>query len=131
MGNNILIFDFQDEDNKRYGNKTIGITQAFAFAFHQGFYSDNQIYKYTHVVPGYNKKGKAIAFKFIRVENNKNRPNGARSINNERHDVVALSFFKKNNIDVKSHAGTYKVYAQNDPSQGKLFYILLDEKDKV
>lgn len=129
--NKVLIFDFQDEDNKRYGDKTISITRASAFAFHQGFYSEHQIHKFTHVILGYNKNEKAIALRFIEVKNPDKKPNGAKAISPERHDTTALSFFKKNNIDVNSHAGKYKVHIQNEAKQGRLFYILLDEKDKI
>ncbi|MDO8658138.1 MAG: hypothetical protein Q7K55_05330 [Candidatus Levybacteria bacterium] len=129
--NKVLIFDFQDEDNKRYGDKTISITRASAFAFHQGFYSEHQIHKFTHVILGYNKNEKAIALRFIEVKNPDKKPNGAKAISPERHDTTALSFFKKNNINVSNHAGRYKVHIQNEAKQGRLFYILLDEKDKI
>lgn len=131
MGSKVLIFDFQDEDNKRYGDKTIGITRASAFAFHQGFYSENQLHKFTHVIPGYNKNEKAIGLKFVEVKSHEKKPSGARTITQERHDATALSFFKKNNIDVNIYAGRYKVHIQNEAKQGKLFYILLDDKDKT
>lgn len=131
----IIIFDFQQESNKRYRNKTIGLTKASVFSFGSGFFFDNEIYKFTHVILGYNKTDKAIGFKFIKIKAGEKKPDGALTISKDPKGnsgkAAALSFISKNHIDVNNYSGRYPPYLQNDPKQGITFYILLDEKNKI
>src|SRR3989344_3279726 len=134
MSKKVIIFDFQQESNKRYRNKTISLTKASVFSFNSGFYSDSEIYNFTHVIPGYNKADKAIGFKFVKVKIGEKKPEGALTISIDPKGnygkAAALAFISKNHIDVNSYSGKYPPHVQNDPKQGKTFYILLDEKVK-
>lgn len=131
----IIIFNFQQESNKRYRNKTISLTKASVFSFNSGFYSDNEIYNFTHVIPGYNKVDKAIGFKFIKIKASERKPDGALTISKDPKGnsgkAAALSFISKNHIDVNNYFGRYPPHLQNEPKQGKTFYILLEEKVKI
>lgn len=131
----IIIFDFQQESNKRYRNNTISLTKASVFSFNSGFYSDNEIYNFTHVIPGYNKVNKAVGFRFIKIKDRENKPNGALTISHDPKGnsgkAAALSFISKNHIEVNNYLGKYPPHIQDEPKQGKTFYILLEEKNKI
>lgn len=135
MTNKILTFEFQQESNKRYRNKTISLTKASVFSFNSGFYSDNEIYDFSHVILGYNKADKAIGFKFVKIKKGQEKPKGALTISKDPQGnsgkAAALSFISKNRIDVDYYSRRYTPHRQNDPKQGEVFYILLDEKNKV
>lgn len=128
----IIIFEFQQESNKRYRNTTISLTKASVFSFNSGFYSDNEIYRFTHVIPGYNKADKAIGFKFAKIKDGEKKPDGALTISKDPKGnsgkAAALSFISKNRIDVDIYEGKYPPHVQSDSKQGTTYYILLDEK---
>ena len=129
-----ISFDFQQESNKRYRNKTISLTKASVFSFNSGFYSENEIYNFTHVIPGYSKAHKAIGFNFFKVKVGGKKPDGALTISIDPKGnygkAAALAFISKNQIDINNYSGKYPPHVQNDPKQGKTFYILLEEKIK-
>lgn len=131
----ILTFEFQQESNKRYRNTTISLTKASVFSFNSGFYSDNKINEFTHVLPGYNKTDKAIGFIFKKFKEDEKKPEGVLKIHHDPKGnsgkAAALSFISKNRIDVDHYSGRYPPYLQNDPKQGMVFYILLEEKNKL
>lgn len=131
----ILTFEFQQESNKRYRNTTISLTKASVFGFNSGFYYDNGIYNFTHVIPGYNKVNKAIGFRFVKIKEGQDKPDGVLKISHDPKGnsgkAAALSFVSKNRIDVDNYFGRYFPHLQNDPKQGRVFYILLEERNKV
>lgn len=131
----ILIFEFQQESNKRYRNITISLSKASVFSFNSGFYSDNEIYKFTHVIPGYNKADKAIGFKFIKIKDGEKKPDGALRISHDPKGnsgkAAVLSFISRNRIDVNNYFGKYPPHLQNEPKQGSVVYILLEEKNRI
>jgi len=132
MSSKIISFDFQQESNKRYRNNTISLTKASVFSFNSGFYSENEIYKFTHVIPGYNKTEKAIGFKFIKIKAGEKKPDGALTISMDPKGnygkAAALSFISKNHIDLNNYSGKFPPHKQNDPKLGEIYYILLPEK---
>jgi hypothetical protein len=122
----LLVEPFQGV-RKRFRN-TIGITRAFAIAFHSGFYFSNKVSQYRYVLLFYGKQPKKmIAFQFL----NDNKIPGALRITHHPKGnsgyVTAHSFFNAYGIDAKKYAGRYKPLEGKDPKYGKLHYFLLEE----
>ncbi len=104
----------------------IGISIRSGFTFNNGFYREVGLDKYVGVILSYDKSEKAIGFSFSRNANDhsifkltKRGKMGA---------IVAHSFFNGHKIDTKKYAGWYEPETYEDPDQGKIYYIKLDEK---
>jgi len=129
-----MTIDWLDESNTRY-RRIISINSNAVFYFYSGFYHDNEIHKYTHANVGFDKTQQAIFFSFRKFDEREKIPGGSFKITKDSRGtsgkISASALFKRNNLNVEEHVGKYPYYLVKDPNQGTLFYIKLEEKNKI
>jgi hypothetical protein len=121
---------FQNVGSK-FGSYTISISRRGAFGINAGFYNAENISDFSHAVLYYDKDERAIGISFTKSAD----ATGAFKVTHGKGSgyIVAQSFFlsnfPRNRGDFTKFAGRYTPEIYNDPSVGKVFYIVL--KDNV
>lgn len=126
--------DWLQENNTRY-RRSISIASNSVINFDSGFYHDNELSKYTHVTVGYDKARKAIVFIFKKFSERERIPDGLLKITRDSRGnsgkIAALALFKRNNINIQNYTGKYPPHFEKDAKYGGLYYINLDERNKI
>ncbi|MFZ3138630.1 MAG: hypothetical protein WA126_14700 [Thermodesulfovibrionales bacterium] len=122
---------FTDAGSK-LGNYSISITMNSSFGLNSGFYNNEKIKNYSHVMLFYDKLKRTIGFIFTK---DKGEKGGTFKIThgNKSGYISARSFFISilggNLNEVKRYAGRYTPKTYKDEKIGTLFYIKLEDHE--
>jgi len=115
--------------NARQENR-ITITKSNSFGFPQKFYKDNTINRFQYVVLYFDNENKVVGIHFINDEAEKNKFKIIHSKKGYGASVVARSFFKAYNIDIKTCFGRYAWRKHNLEGAGEIFVFQLKNNSK-
>lgn len=111
---------------------TISLTKSQSFGFAGGFFQKNNIQDFSYVTLFYDPTEQKVGFQFSKEKLGKssfsivtNKGNGDKE---QSGGVAARSFFKSFGIDCNKYSGKYEPVEFTDQQFGKMFYIVLKEK---
>lgn len=122
-----MAYNFKKFENThgRYESR-ITITSGKSIGFPTKFFKENNIDSYKFVVLYFDEEQKAIGIQFSNDENEQHKFTIIKSKDGYGGSVVATSFFKKYEIDTKTHKGKYDWEIEDTPF-GNMFIIKLKE----
>jgi len=109
----------------------ISITGSNTFNFPSKFYNDNGLSSYKYVVIYYDLSAEAIGLQFTNNEEEKYKLTIQKSDRGYGGFISATSFFKTNNIDIKTYKGRYSWKKETVENIGELFIIDLKERREL
>jgi hypothetical protein len=124
-------YQFKKFENKNVRQEDkITITKSSSIGFPQRFYQDNNIKGFNYVVLFWDTDSSAIGINFSNNENEKNKFKILHSKLGYGGSIVARSFFRSNDIDVKIYYGRYVWEKVKLESGEELYVIKLQEHKK-
>lgn len=123
-------FKFQkfERTNSRYEDR-ITVTKTNSFGFPTRFYKTNNIDQYKFAVLYYDPEQNGVGIGFTNSEEEKHKFTIIKSKKGFGGSIIATSFFKTYNIDASKYQGRYQWEIKEYPDTGKLFVIVLKEKE--
>ena len=105
----------------KLGNYTISVNNSYSFGISSGFYAKEGIRNFKRAILFYDKKMKAVAFKFTNDEGIK----GTFAVTHVKNSasISARSFFISNEILKKEYIGKKDPKKIDDDNHGKLYVI--------
>jgi hypothetical protein len=127
-------FNFEQFTNvgRKLGNYNITISKNIAFGLNSGFYTAEKIENYTHAKIFYDKNTQAIGFLFTNNKDDKGTikiSHGKKNSGYVAAKTFFLSIFPGKLEEVNKYVGRYIPKTYNDEKWGKLYYIVLGEKE--
>lgn len=122
-----MAYNFKKFENThgRYESR-ITITSSKSIGFPTKFFKENNIDSYKFVVLYFDEEQKAVGVQFSNDEEERHKFTIIKSKDGYGGSVVATSFFKKYEIDAKTHKGKYD-WEKNETPFGQMFVIRLKE----
>jgi hypothetical protein len=119
-------FEKFEKRNSRLETR-ITITKSNSIGLPTKFSEDNRIKRYKYAVLYFDKNSKAIGIHFTNDEEESNKFSIIKS-DKYGASIVALSFFKVNDIDTRKYHGRYNWKTVEIENIRKLYVIELDNK---
>lgn len=108
----------------------ITVTASNSFGLPTKFFTDNQIASFKYVVLFYDEQQKAVGLHFTNDDEEKHKFTILKSKRGFGGSIIAMSFFKTNNLDADKYHGRYEWEKYPQEGVGELFVIKLKERNK-